>query len=127
MTSNHDNRPYTIFTLCDYDPGDYSDGKIGSKLFRTIALQVLRNEESELKKKKVVQWLQTNCKQEGRVKGFFGEVIKLFGEQQELKIIGNKDLNKILSQLASHFSSYVAIANKSIEVTVPHRFNEGSK
>jgi hypothetical protein len=75
----------------------------------------------------VVQWLQTNCKQEGRVKGFFGEVIKLFGEQQELKIIGNKDLNKILSQLASHFSSYVAIANKSIEVTVPHRFNEGSK
>jgi predicted RNA-binding protein with PIN domain len=75
----------------------------------------------------VVKRLQTNCKQEGRVKGFFGEVIKLFGEQQELKIIRNKDLNKILSQLISHLSSYVAIANKSIVVTVSHRFNEGSK
>jgi hypothetical protein len=66
LTSNHDNRPYTIFTLCDYDSGDYSDAKIGSKLFRTIALQVVRNEETELKKsgKKASNKLQARRKSE---------------------------------------------------------------
>lgn len=123
IKTNHDHRPYTIFTLCDYNSGDYSDGKIGSKLVRKIALEVLTKEQPKLKKD-LTKKFQQNCSKEGRVKGFFDEIIKLFKKQQQLEILGNKDLDQVLTQLASHLSSYIAIANKSIEVTVSHKFNE---
>lgn len=41
-------QPYTIWTYCDYDGqnDDFSDGKISSKLFHDIAVQVIKHKEA---------------------------------------------------------------------------------
>jgi hypothetical protein len=61
ITKNHTYQPYTIFTVCDYDRGEDSDGKMASKLFRSIALKALKDSEPKLERQ-IVENTNANVK-----------------------------------------------------------------
>lgn len=75
-------QPYTARTCCNFDSqnGEYSDGRIASKLFQDIAIRVIKYQETATVEEKKIRNLISQCKGEKVWKVyliFFDELWKL--------------------------------------------------
>ncbi|KAI8635752.1 hypothetical protein BD408DRAFT_377804 [Parasitella parasitica] len=122
-TNDHIMQPYTIWTYCNFDSqnDEYSDGRIASKLFHNIAIRVIKYQEAATVEEKMIQNLVSQCKGE-KVKECMENILDLFDESKQIKIIENKVLNDELCKLAVILNPYIANANnnvmKSISISI---------
>ncbi|KAI8637927.1 hypothetical protein BD408DRAFT_423779 [Parasitella parasitica] len=95
-TNDHMIQPYTIWTYCNFDSrnDEYSDGRIASKLIHNIAIR-----EAATVEEKMIRNLISQCKGE-KVKECMENILDLFDESKQIKIIENKVLNDELCKLA---------------------------
>jgi predicted RNA-binding Zn-ribbon protein involved in translation (DUF1610 family) len=122
FADNHPCQPYTIFNLASFDQAHSGDGVAASNLFHDIACDVLRDGSQAVLKRETVQRLRGRCTNEGNISNEFDGILTLFGDKSSMPILGNRDLNKILENLAPQLSSYIAKANKSVASFIEKEF-----
>jgi hypothetical protein len=117
FTLGHLYQPYTIWTLYDYDSAQTMDSqaKRGSLIFQKIALNVL-----ESIKNNVDPFIEKNALENyqddgGELAGTVKEILKLFGQNKRIGIIGNKDLDKHLQSIAKIMGSSLTTANEVVK------------
>ncbi|ORE00853.1 hypothetical protein BCV72DRAFT_237333 [Rhizopus microsporus var. microsporus] len=100
-------QPTTIWTLVDQDSNHttMSQEKVGSLLFRTIALQVIRHGRSATLHLDDFKPIQALSKDSSAVASILHNICSLFDNQKEIKIIGNSALNSQLVDLANGISN----------------------
>ncbi|KAI8635742.1 hypothetical protein BD408DRAFT_155953 [Parasitella parasitica] len=96
-------QPSTIWTLSDQESSQtsISQEKVGSLLFREIAIQVIKNEEKAVLKLETLLKLTTKTKKCSTVDTILSKIRKLFEDQDQIAIIGNTSLNNQLTDLAA--------------------------
>lgn len=113
-------QPYTIFTYCDYEGSTKSmdnenASMIASRLFQRIAYSVIHSPSEAHLDKDFVASLHDKCKNIGKIKKLFGDLLDLFGDDTEMAIIGNSILNsQILQNMAATMSSDISKANETV-------------
>ncbi|KAJ2960877.1 hypothetical protein NQZ79_g3809 [Umbelopsis isabellina] len=123
--SNHCLQPLTIWTYCDYDGRantDETDGRMASKLFRDIAIEMVKFGPSASISRRSVADIMAPCKENGNVLKTMQNIMSMFataqsGSASTMMIYQNAQLNKELESLAAILASYLNAANKSIS---PH-------
>lgn len=94
-----------------------------SKLFKHITTQVWDN--GAVASLNIVTSLKRQCKQGGRVEEIFDRIEGLYEDNiSTITVIGNKELNKLLKNLASLLSSVIANGNEQISRNIQHVFND---
>ncbi|KAI7852041.1 hypothetical protein BDC45DRAFT_558913 [Circinella umbellata] len=104
ITDHHTLCPYNIFTLSQCNNGpDISDYKTMSEVFREIALKIFVEdsdiEEDEIVgslKKKVIKDQIQKCKSEGEIIKILKSILNLYGDDVEIPVINNSQLNNLL-------------------------------
>ncbi|CAO3687176.1 hypothetical protein G6F70_009115 [Rhizopus microsporus] len=126
-TNDHVMQPYTVWTYCNFDGqnDENSDGRIASKLFQDIAIQVMRFPETAKIEEKRIQSLVSQCKGE-KVKEIMESILSLFDGSKQIKIIENKELNDRLSKLAIILNSYIANANNNVMKAISYSIKRTS-
>jgi hypothetical protein len=109
-------RPYTIWTLYDYDSAQKMDSqaKLGSLLFQRIAQEVFHsvtNNTIPLVKRKIFEQFQGK---NGEFVKIIKDILKLFGESDEITIIDNNDLDKHLQSIVGLISPSLRTANEVV-------------
>ncbi|KAI7894979.1 uncharacterized protein EV154DRAFT_477757 [Mucor mucedo] len=103
-------RPYTIWTLCDYDSSQQTDSQsqLLSQLFQTIATSVINNGILAQIKLDVLNDLCSKLKN-----GAIKYTIREFIDQQEksFAVINNMKLNQLLTILADSMTTSIKNAN----------------
>lgn len=125
-------RPYTVFTLADYD-NDRSDsnGRIGSILFQTIALSIIRDDNLDsvgenigCLEKSTVQASENKCKENSKIESILHSIVELYAtDDQRIPVIGNSKLNTLLQSLATELAPYITQANHSVAKAILHRYS----
>lgn len=124
-TLGHLYQPYTIWTLYDYDSAQTIDSqaKLGSLLFQKIALNVLESSKNLVDpfiEKKTLE----NFQDKGReLAATIEEMLKLFGKNECIDIIDNKDLDKHLQSIAQSMSSSLRTANEMVKERLTKKFS----
>lgn len=124
-TLGHLYQPYTIWTLYDYDSAQTVDSqaKLGSLLFQKIALNVLESSKNPvdpfIEKKTLENFQDTG----GELAATIKEMLKLFGKNERIDIIDNKDLDKHLQSIAQSMSSSLRTANKTVKERLTKKFS----
>ncbi|CEG84520.1 hypothetical protein RMATCC62417_18311 [Rhizopus microsporus] len=122
-------RPLTIWTLADHDhhgSGD-SDGRLASRLFRSIASSVWEKGDQAAIDLRLVQELKVKCTPNGKIRCIMGEIEQLFSnELPTIPVIGNNDLNQQLQKLAPLLSPEIVKGNNSISRVIHDIFTESS-
>lgn len=115
-------RPYTVFTLCEWDNGNNDSGyRVGSLLLQTIANNmitgrgVLRKDDVDLLKSKIPRGIDMDK--------YINEIIAHFNNGDSIAIIDSTELNHILQKIARSLAPQIAKANESIAVTVKSIFS----
>lgn len=124
FTNNHLCRPYTIWTLADYDSPQVveSQAKKASKAFQHIGLSVIRSgPQAELDVGQIQQILP-ECK--GVIRQALEHVTSLCDAQGSIKIIGNKQLDEQLQILANSMITSLKSANVAVKYAVEEIFQE---
>ncbi|CDH60000.1 predicted protein [Lichtheimia corymbifera JMRC:FSU:9682] len=102
-------RPYTVFTLCEYDnANEDSNYRVGSLLLQQVANSMLKG--IEVIDIKTIHHLRSKMKK-GDMLQHFDEIIDLLGDKKSVNIIANNDLNDILQRIASSLSPQLTKAN----------------
>ncbi|KAF9271864.1 hypothetical protein BGZ68_002962, partial [Mortierella alpina] len=107
-------RPYTVFTLADFDQSQSAEGRAASSLFQDVAAAVLTQGSDAVLDLESVTTLRSQCSELGGVGKVFDEILKCFSSQEAIPVIGNTALNAELESLAQILSSYICTANKSV-------------
>ncbi|KAG1194223.1 hypothetical protein G6F36_000318 [Rhizopus arrhizus] len=115
-------RPYTVFTLADWDNGgDDAEYRLGSQLIQSVALAVIRSEEARpptLAKQKVSA-MRSKLKKGGAVCKVFDSIIGQYATDIEtIHIIGNRVLNEGLQKLANLLASPITKSNDSVHQAI---------
>ncbi|CEP17759.1 hypothetical protein [Parasitella parasitica] len=112
-------RPYTIYTLAEWDNGnDNADYRTASKLFQTIAINVIGG--NPRLEKYTISSLCSELKVEGTaVHHIFQSISTQFSDDTTfITIIGNKSLNHELQKLANLLAPAITKANQSVKQAV---------
>ncbi|KAG1458111.1 hypothetical protein G6F46_002123 [Rhizopus delemar] len=114
--------PYTVFTLADWDnDGDDAEYRLGSQLIQSVALVVIRSEETKpptLAKQKVSA-MRSKLKKDGAVCKVFDSIIGQYATDIEtIHIIGNRVLNEGLQKLANLLASPITKSNDSVHQAI---------
>lgn len=112
-------RPYTIYTLAEWDNGnDNADYRTASKLFQTIAINVIGG--NPRLEKYIISMLCSELKVEGTaVHRIFQSISTQFSDDTTfITIIGNKPLNHELQKLANLLAPAITKANQSVKQAV---------
>ncbi|KAI8970106.1 hypothetical protein BDF20DRAFT_826052 [Mycotypha africana] len=111
-------RPYTIYTLADWDNGnDNADYRTASKLFQTIAINVIGG--NPRLEKDTISSLCSELKVEGTaVHHVFQLISTQFSDTAFITVIGNKSLNHELQKLANLLAPAITRANQSVKQAV---------
>lgn len=121
-----------MFTLADYDNGrSDSNGRIGSILFQTIALSVIRGDNLDSVgenigrlEKSTVQALENKCKENSKIGSILHSIVELYEtDDQHIPVIGNSKLNTLLQSLATELAPYITQANHSVAEAILHRYS----
>ncbi|RCH79443.1 hypothetical protein CU097_002626 [Rhizopus azygosporus] len=118
-------RPWTIWAIADRSHNQDRDSSVvaASKLFKHITTQVWNN--GAVASLNIVTSLKRQCKQGGRVEEIFDRIEGLYEDNiSTITVIGNKELNKLLKNLASLLSSVIANGNEQISRNIQHVFND---
>lgn len=124
-TLGHLYQPHTIWTLYDYDSAQTVDSqaKFGSLLFQKITLNVLESSESLVDpfiKKKTLAKFQDKGRE---LAAAIEEMLKLFGKNECIDIIDNKDLEKYLQSIAQPMSSSLRPVNETVKERLTKKFS----
>ncbi|ORX63060.1 hypothetical protein DM01DRAFT_1011148 [Hesseltinella vesiculosa] len=96
---------------------------IDSRLFKHIALALLLHQDPKITSV-YVNTMSSICPT-GKVLGELERIKMLFGDAVEMRILGNKDLNRPLTQLASILSSEVSKGNLAVvSKNIRHNLND---
>jgi hypothetical protein len=112
--------PYIVFTYCDHEGSTKSmdnenASMIASRLFQWIAYSIIHSPSEAHPDKDFVASLHDKCKNNGKIKKLFGDLLHLFGDDMEMAIIGNSILNnQILQHMAAIMSSDISKANETV-------------
>lgn len=103
-------RPYTIWTLCDYDSSQQTDSQyqLLSQLFQTIATSVINNGILAQIKLEVLNDLCSKLK-DGAIKYTIREFINQ--QEKSFAVINNTKLNQLLTILADSLTTSIKNAN----------------
>jgi hypothetical protein len=117
FTLGHLHQPYTVWTLYDYDSAQTMDSqaKRGSLIFQKIASNVhdsIKNNVDSFIEKKALENYQDDG---GELAATVKEILKLFGQNERISIIGNKDLDKHLQSIAKTMNSSLTAANQVVK------------
>ncbi|KAG1145867.1 hypothetical protein G6F37_006405 [Rhizopus arrhizus] len=117
FTLGHLYQPYTVWTLYDYDSAQTMDSqaKRGSLIFQKIASNVhdsIKNNVDSFIEKKALENYQDDG---GELAATVKEILKLFGQNERISIIGNKDLDKHLQSIAKTMNSSLTAANQVVK------------
>ncbi|KAI8083237.1 uncharacterized protein B0P05DRAFT_570590 [Gilbertella persicaria] len=92
-----------------------SQAKHGSLIFQKIASNVhdsIKNNVDSFIEKKALENYQDDG---GELATTVKEILKLFGQNERISIIGNKDLDKHLQSIAKTMNSSLAAANQVVK------------
>ncbi|GAA5802317.1 hypothetical protein HPULCUR_007781 [Helicostylum pulchrum] len=118
ITKSHQYFPYSIYTLYDFDRGRNP----ASKLFSKIALSVLKEGNKAYLDKSLVNECVSNTT--GRAKSLLLGAYNVYKDgEEQIKIIGNRELNEQLEKLSSWLHPYIITANESAEASIINSFN----
>ncbi|ORZ12371.1 hypothetical protein BCR42DRAFT_453705 [Absidia repens] len=124
LTDTVTTRPYTVFTLANYDNAkDSSSYRIASDFFSHVALSVIRNEDV-LVKQDVEAFTKRlpNCD----IQKALTSILDLFDDDDTsattIHIINNSNLNSHLETLAKRLSTHISTANESIVKAVARAY-----
>ncbi|KAL0143437.1 hypothetical protein V8B55DRAFT_1043754 [Mucor lusitanicus] len=112
FTNDIRTRPITIWTIADRSRNQDRDSSVvaASKLFKHIATQVWENGAEASLDLNTIASLKSQSKQGGNVERIFGCIEDLYEDDSSaITIIGNKELNGSLKNLASLLSSEISI------------------
>jgi hypothetical protein len=135
FVDDHTAQPLTIFTYANLDDGNNkteSDGKICSLLFKMLALQVIKHQDDAVITIKSITKLQSSTKEDKKVWKILENIVNLFdedtsnGEDGTLKIIGNRELDHHLKELADILPTYLTTGNKAVSAIITQRFKSFS-
>lgn len=88
---------------------------IASRLFQRIAYSVIHSSSEAHIHKNFVASLHDECKNNGKIKKLFGDLLHLFGDDTDMPIIGNSHLNnQVLQHMAAFMSSDISKANETV-------------
>ncbi|KAI8884718.1 hypothetical protein K501DRAFT_271523 [Backusella circina FSU 941] len=127
FTNDVRTRPWTIWTIADRSHNQDRDSSVvaASKLFKHIATQVWENGAEASLSLNTITSLKRQFKQSGNVERILGCIEDLYEDDiSTTTIIGNKELNKLLKNLASLLSSEIVNGNEQISRNIQHVFNE---
>ncbi|ORE00795.1 hypothetical protein BCV72DRAFT_325043 [Rhizopus microsporus var. microsporus] len=104
-------QPMTVFT---YGKGTTSinSGALSSRLLATLATSVVRDGESARLAKNSVEKLLPEFTKETKAKLVFLRILQLFDDNDNISIIGNRDLNSLAEELATLLAPYISTTNK---------------
>ncbi|KAI8595383.1 hypothetical protein EDD21DRAFT_313456 [Dissophora ornata] len=123
FANNHLCQPYTIFTLVAFDQSHNGDGVVLSRLFHTLASNVIRDAREAVLDRQTVEELRSQCTDQNNASKGLDEILSLFSATQtSIKILGNLHLNKTLQVLAPLMSTYITKANASVAAFVEKEF-----
>ncbi|KAG1276670.1 hypothetical protein G6F60_012516 [Rhizopus arrhizus] len=111
---------YIVFTYCDHEGSAKSmdnenASMIASRLFQRIAYSIIHSPSEAHLDKDFVASLHDKCKNNGKIKQLFRDLLHLFGDDMEMVIIGNSILNnQILQHMAAIMSSDISKANETV-------------
>ncbi|KAG1040775.1 hypothetical protein G6F43_012219 [Rhizopus delemar] len=118
FTKTHVRQPFTIFTLADYDRGTSPL----SSLFRHMATIVLRLGVRATLAKATVE----SCLVQGNLdtQNAFTAIIALYGESNEIPILGNSELSKRLEIVANSLAPSLVATNDYVakEIALAFQF-----
>ncbi|CAO3633976.1 unnamed protein product [Mucor hiemalis] len=92
-----------------------SQAKRGSMIFQKIASNVhdsIKNNVDSFIEKKALENYQDDG---GELAAIVKEILKLFGQNEHISIIGNEDLDKHLQSIAKTMSSSITAANQVVK------------
>ncbi|KAF7730051.1 hypothetical protein EC973_002996 [Apophysomyces ossiformis] len=104
----------TIWTLASFDApnGIESQEKMASRLFQTIArLVIIHGSNARLEKAKVIDLLY-DCP--GSLMQHVKQIHKLFDDVNSLSIIGNAELNSVLTKMAALLANALRTENVKV-------------
>ena len=106
-------RPYTIWTLCEYDSSQSLDSQSQklSRMFRSVASEVFKNGSAARIEVMLFRELHNTLK-EGKVKDTIEEIISL-QENGSVAVINNLNLSRLLQDLADSMTNSISYANQT--------------
>jgi hypothetical protein len=106
-------RPYTIWTLCEYDSSQSLDSQSQklSRMFQSIASEVFKNGSAARIEVMLFHELHNTLK-EGKVKDTIGKIISL-QENGSVPVINNLNLSRLLHDLADSMTTSISNANQT--------------
>ncbi|CDH58939.1 hypothetical protein RO3G_06777 [Lichtheimia corymbifera JMRC:FSU:9682] len=118
ITNDLRSRPATIWTVADFDlNATPSAASLASTLFRHIATEIMKDGAKATLLKSNVSAIHKSLK-EGKTKAIFSKIMQLFGTKDNQLILGNTDLNTLLTELASTLSSQIKHINDNLHHTL---------
>lgn len=103
ITNDLRSRPATIWTLADFDlNATPSAASLASTLFRHIATEIMKDGAKATLLKSKVSAIHESLK-DGKTKAIFSKIMQSFGTKDNQLILRNKDLNTLLTELASTY------------------------
>ncbi|ORX48852.1 hypothetical protein DM01DRAFT_1326125 [Hesseltinella vesiculosa] len=120
-------QPCTVFTYCEHEGSTKSmdnenASMIASRLFHCIIYSVIKSPAEACLNKDYIASLHNQCKNDGKIKKLFADLLDRFGEDTEMLIIGNKGLNNhVLKQMADAVSSDISKQNKTVATHIQKR------
>ncbi|KAI9478437.1 MAG: hypothetical protein EXX96DRAFT_570886 [Benjaminiella poitrasii] len=92
---------------------------IAFRLFQRIVYSIIHSPSEAHLDKDFVASLHDKCKNNGKIKKLFGDLLHLFGDHMEMAIIGNSILNnQILQHMAAIMSSDISKANETVALRI---------
>ncbi|KAG1141583.1 hypothetical protein G6F37_008380 [Rhizopus arrhizus] len=116
-------RPATLWTLADFSSsnGSTTVARLVSCLFRAIATNVLNHGKDATLTLETVIAISSKIK-DGPDKIIFESLIDQFNDKQEIPILENQNLNRLLTQLANSLSTAISNVNNALAKNVHHIF-----
>ncbi|KAI9252684.1 hypothetical protein BY458DRAFT_522761 [Sporodiniella umbellata] len=117
-------RPYTIWTLCEYDSSQSLDSQSQklSRMFQSIASEVIKNGAAARIEVILFHELHNTLKK-GNAKDTVGEIIGL-QENGSIPVINNLNLSRLLHNLADSMTTSIKNANHTAaKLLAQHLYN----
>ncbi|KAF9087784.1 hypothetical protein BGX27_002858 [Mortierella sp. AM989] len=92
------------------------------KIFRDIALSILKDGNLATLQFKTVKDAMDLCSNNGDITKVLQSILALFKDLQAIPILGNDALNKELEELADELSGYIATANSTVITFIDGEF-----
>ncbi|KAF9428178.1 hypothetical protein BGZ76_002027 [Entomortierella beljakovae] len=115
-------QPITVFTYSNHTNVQSSGFAAAGSIFYSIGKSVIINGDNAVIFRKDVGIALQNCKGKGQVYDVICDILEVFDENEEIKIIGNMKLNTELERMADLLSSKITNSNKTVALELRKLF-----